>query len=61
MDLTVFEYIKEIPVVIDNTVWYELAVRSYNLGLTLFWFIILIWIFDLLFKNLSRLYKGGAK
>lgn len=60
MDLTVFEYITEIPDLITNELWYELAVKSYNLGLTFFWFFILSWIFNLVFTCFNKHYKRGA-
>ena len=59
MDYTVFTYITEIPDVIDNRVWYELAVQSYNLGLTFVWLYLLCFVLDNLFVSLSKLYKRG--
>ena len=59
MDLTTFDYIKSIPEVIDNAVWYELAVRSYNLGLTAMWFLILWFALDFISTSLFKLYKRG--
>lgn len=58
MDLTVFQYITEIPKVIDNQTWYTLAVMGYNLGLTFFWTFLALWILDDLFKAFSKYYKG---
>lgn len=59
MDLTVFQYITTIPDVINNEIWFELAVRAYNLGLTAVWLILLIWILDVVFTCFSKLYKRG--
>lgn len=58
MDLTVFQYITEIPEVIDNQTWYTLAVMGYNLGLTFFWTFLVLWLLDDLFKAFSKIYKG---
>lgn len=60
MDLTVFQYITEIPEVIDNTVWFTLAARAYNLGLTCVWLFIILYLMETIFKSLSRFYKRGA-
>lgn len=59
MDYTIFQYITDIPEVIDNAVWYEFAIRCYNLGLTMSWFLILWFAFDTLFSSFSKLYKRG--
>lgn len=59
MDLTTFQYITTIPDIIDNAAWYELAVRSYNLGLTAVWLIILFFVLDCCFTSFSKLYKRG--
>ena len=61
MDLTVFEYITELPEVVTNEVWFEFAVRCYNLGLTMSWFFILTFIYNVIFVNFSKLYRQGAK
>ncbi len=61
MDLTTFQYITSIPEVITNRDWYFLACLSFNLGLTFFWFVLLIWILDLLFTCLSKFYKKGRE
>lgn len=61
MDLTTFQYITVIPDSITNADWYALACRSFNLGLTFFWFVLLIWILDLLFTCLSKFYKKGRE
>lgn len=60
MDFTAFRYITEIPDVIDNETWYALAVMSYNLGLTFFWFVICTWITDKLFICFRSLYRKGS-
>lgn len=59
MDLIVFQYITEIPDVITNEDWYTLAVTSYNLGLTFFWFFIAVHITDKLFICFNRMYHRG--
>lgn len=59
MDLTSFRFITELPEVINNEVWYELAVRAYNLGLTFVWFTIFYFAFDVIFTSFSKLYKRG--
>lgn len=59
MDFTVFQYITEIPELINDRVWYELAVRSYNLGLMCFWFLIATYLLDKLFICFSKLYTRG--
>ena len=59
MDYTVFQYITEIPEVIDNVAWYQLAVRAYNLGLTAVWVIILFFVLDSLFTSFSKFYRKG--
>lgn len=59
MDYTVFSYITEFPEVIDARAWYELAVRSYNLGLTFVWLFLLCFVLNNLFSSLSKLYKRG--
>ena len=61
MDLTTFQYITTLPDVITNQDWYMLACMSFNLGLTFFWFVLLIWILDLLFTCLSKFYKKGRE
>lgn len=62
MDLTTFSYITELPVAseITNALWYELAVRAYNLGLTALWLLIAFWLIDKLFVCFSKLYRKGA-
>lgn len=59
MDLTVFQYITSLPDIITNETWYELAVRSYNLGLTCMWFLVASFIFDIVFKCIGKLYRKG--
>lgn len=59
MDLTVFQYITELPVEITNEIWFELALRSYNLGLTLFWFTILKYVTDKIFVACGKWYHRG--
>lgn len=59
MDLISWDYITTIPDVIDNAAWYELAVKSYNLGLTFVWLYILFFVLDCCFKSFSKLYKRG--
>ena len=59
MNFTDFTYILEMPTNITNEVWYEFAIRCYNLGLTMAWFLILWFVFDTLFTTLSKLYKRG--
>lgn len=59
MDLTTFQYITEIPKVIDNVFWAEMAIRAYNLGLFALWFIIFWFIFETIFTCFSKFYKRG--
>lgn len=59
MDLTIFEYILDVPAEITNELWFELAVRSYNLGLTFFWFMILRYVTDKIFIALNKSYHKG--
>jgi|GEM_PF-1683795 hypothetical protein len=60
IDLTSFKYILEIPDVVTNEMWFEFAVRCYNLGLTMSWFFILQFIYNVIFVNFSKLYKRGS-
>ena len=60
VDLTCFEYIKEIPEVITDEVFYMLACKAYNLGLSFFWFFITQWLIDTLFVCFSKNYRKGA-
>lgn len=59
MDLTTFKYITELPEVITNEVWYELAVRAYNLGLTFVWTYIAFWLFTTFFTCMNKHYHKG--
>lgn len=61
MDLTTFQYITNLTENVSNADWYALACRSYNLGLTFFWFMICIWILDILFTTLSKFYRKGRE
>lgn len=60
MDYTTFQYITSIPDTITNQDWFNLAVLSYNLGLTCFWFLITTYLFDKLFVCFGKFYKKGA-
>ena len=59
MDLTTFKYITELPEVITNEVWFEFAVRCYNLGLTAVWLLIAFWLFNTFFTCFSKAYHKG--
>lgn len=61
MDFTTFDYITVIPDVITQADWYTLAIRSYNLGLTLFWFIIGMWLLDTIFKMFAKMHSKGRE
>lgn len=59
MDLTVFQYITEVPEVITEEAWYQLAANAYNLGLTAVWLIILFFTLDIIFTVFSKMFKKG--
>lgn len=58
-DFTTFRYITEMPEIIDADAWFELALRAYNMGLTLFWFIICAWSLDLIFTAFGKMHSKG--
>lgn len=60
IDLAVFEYIQEMPDVITSEVFYTLACKAYNLGLSFFWFFIVQWLIDTLFICFNKHYRRGA-
>lgn len=59
MDLTVFQYITEFPEVITEADYYRLACQGYNLGLTLVWLIIAMYLIDKLFVCFKAFYSKG--
>ncbi|MDE6626082.1 MAG: hypothetical protein K2K56_06910 [Lachnospiraceae bacterium] len=59
MDLTVFQYITEIPEVITEADYYTLACQGYNLGLTLVWVLIAMYLIDKLFVCVGKFYTRG--
>lgn len=58
-NLLSFEYITELPDLITNEIWFEFAVKCYNLALTMSWFFILTFIYNVIFVNFSKLYRKG--
>ncbi len=61
MDLTVFRFITEIPEVITEADYYTLGCLGYNLGLTLVWVLIAMYLLDKLFVCLGKLYSRGRE
>lgn len=59
-NITVFRYITEIPEVLTDADYYRLGCMGYNLGLTLVWTLIAMYLIDKLFTCLNKLYKRGS-
>ncbi|MBE5941055.1 MAG: hypothetical protein E7264_00805 [Lachnospiraceae bacterium] len=61
MDFTVFQYITEFPTVIDAQFWADMSIRAYNLGLTLVWFMIFWFMYDVLVATFNKFYRKGRE